>query len=110
MQIPWMARDEIAQAIPPAYTRLIGEHLLSSTFAPFGIGRRYVRAGLGRELGEMIQDAGDFSTAWAADAPGGNLFSGTFPPEFVGKVERNGQQFGDEFLWGAVKRTAALAT
>lgn len=28
MGIPWMTRDELSQAIPPAYTRLIGEQLL----------------------------------------------------------------------------------
>jgi DNA (cytosine-5)-methyltransferase 1 len=29
METPWMNRDEMAQAIPPAYTRFIGEALLS---------------------------------------------------------------------------------
>lgn len=27
MEIDWMNRDELAQAIPPAYTRYVGEHL-----------------------------------------------------------------------------------
>ncbi len=30
MQIDWMSRDEMAQAIPPAYTEFIGEQLLAS--------------------------------------------------------------------------------
>lgn len=30
MDIDWMTRDELAQAIPPAYTRFIGEQLLES--------------------------------------------------------------------------------
>jgi DNA (cytosine-5)-methyltransferase 1 len=29
MDIDWMARDELAQAIPPAYTQWIGAHLLA---------------------------------------------------------------------------------
>jgi DNA (cytosine-5)-methyltransferase 1 len=29
MEIDWMSRDELAQAIPPAYTQFIGEQLLS---------------------------------------------------------------------------------
>ena len=29
MGIDWMTRDEIAQAIPPAYTELIGEQLVA---------------------------------------------------------------------------------
>jgi len=28
MQINWMSRDEMCQAIPPAYTQFIGEHLM----------------------------------------------------------------------------------
>lgn len=29
-EIPWMTRDELAQAIPPAYTEWIGTQLLSA--------------------------------------------------------------------------------
>jgi DNA (cytosine-5)-methyltransferase 1 len=28
MQIQWMTRDELAQAIPPAYTQWIGQHII----------------------------------------------------------------------------------
>lgn len=28
MGIPWMVRDELSQAIPPAYTKYIGDHLI----------------------------------------------------------------------------------
>lgn len=28
MGIPWMVRDELSQAIPPAYTKYIGDHLM----------------------------------------------------------------------------------
>ena len=28
MQIDWMTTDEITEAIPPAYTKFIGEHLM----------------------------------------------------------------------------------
>jgi DNA (cytosine-5)-methyltransferase 1 len=30
MQIDWMSRDELAQAIPPAYTHYIGDILVKS--------------------------------------------------------------------------------
>jgi DNA (cytosine-5)-methyltransferase 1 len=30
MDIDWMNRDELAQAIPPAYTQYIGEQLLQA--------------------------------------------------------------------------------
>ncbi len=33
MGIEWMTRDELAQAIPPAYTRFIGEQLLRATYS-----------------------------------------------------------------------------
>lgn len=29
MDIDWMSRDELAEAIPPAYTEFIGKQLLS---------------------------------------------------------------------------------
>lgn len=34
MQIDWMTRDEMAEAIPPAYTKWIGEQLLTALTAP----------------------------------------------------------------------------
>jgi DNA (cytosine-5)-methyltransferase 1 len=34
MGIDWMSRDEMCQAIPPAYTQYIGESLLSGFFVP----------------------------------------------------------------------------
>ncbi len=30
MGIDWMNRDELSQAIPPAYTEFIGSHLLAA--------------------------------------------------------------------------------
>lgn len=40
MEIDWMTRDELAQAIPPAYTRFLGEQIMrilsSPTRSPFG--------------------------------------------------------------------------
>ena len=33
MGIDWMVRDELREAIPPAYTRLVGRSLLDATFA-----------------------------------------------------------------------------
>jgi DNA (cytosine-5)-methyltransferase 1 len=30
MQIPWMTRDELAQAIPPAYTKCIGDQVMAA--------------------------------------------------------------------------------
>ena len=30
MDIDWMTRDELAEAIPPAYTEFIGEQLLAA--------------------------------------------------------------------------------
>lgn len=34
MQIPWMTRDELSQAIPPAYTEWIGKHLIRAIVSP----------------------------------------------------------------------------
>jgi DNA (cytosine-5)-methyltransferase 1 len=34
MGIPWMTRDELAQAIPPAYTRHVGLAALAAAAAP----------------------------------------------------------------------------
>jgi hypothetical protein len=34
MQIDWMSRDEMAQAIPPAYTEWIGRQLLATLNVP----------------------------------------------------------------------------
>jgi len=34
MQIPWMARDELAQAIPPAYTLHVGRAALAALGSP----------------------------------------------------------------------------
>lgn len=34
MGVPWMTRDEMTQAIPPAYTRYLGEQLIRALEAP----------------------------------------------------------------------------
>jgi DNA (cytosine-5)-methyltransferase 1 len=39
MGIDWMTRDEMSQAIPPAFTEFIGSQLLASLSGPAGVGQ-----------------------------------------------------------------------
>lgn len=54
MGLPWMTRDELAQAIPPSYTEYIGRQVLLALV----LGENGNRDRIGEDCNERVVDAG----------------------------------------------------